>query len=132
MRDTNTQTPQTFGGFLNYEMRRRGMSARTFADYCGVSHGFMSRHLNHGIKETYGGAPVGDPDLKSLVNISRATNMSVCALVKLVVPDAPMAPNEGDFSPEAIQMAQRISQLSPTQRRRADQFLLDLVKAKKE
>ena len=125
---TDAKTPPTFGGFLFYEMRRRGLSAREFADYCGVSHGFISRHLNHGIKESYGGAPVGDPDLKSLVSIARATSMNLCALIGLVIPDAPMPAEDSPFAPETIRLAQRISALDPASRLRADQFLLALLK----
>jgi transcriptional regulator with XRE-family HTH domain len=124
MKDRDAQTPPTFGGFLNYEMRRRGMSQREFADFCSVSHGFIARHMNHGIKPTYGGAPVGDPDLKSLVSIARATGFSVCALIRLVIPDAPL--DESNFAPETVALAQRISELSPDQRLRADQYLMGL------
>lgn len=122
----------TLGGFLNHEMRRTGRSIRDFADFCGVSYGFMARHLNHGIKDTYGGAPVGDPDLRSLVNIARATGVNVCALVHLVFPDAPMPMSDADFSPETLQMAQRIVQLNPRQRLRADRYLAELFKATQE
>lgn len=125
---TEAQTPPTFGGFLFYEMRRRGLSAREFADYCGVSHGFISRHLNHGIKDVYGGAPVGDPDLKPLVSIARATGVNLCALIGLVIPDAPMPAEDSAFAPETIRLAQRISALDPASRLRADQFLLALLK----
>jgi hypothetical protein len=128
MKDRDAQTPPTFGGFLNYEMRRRGMSQREFADFCSVSHGFIARHMNHGIKETYGGAPVGDPDLKSLVSIARATGYNVCALIRLVIPDAPL--QELDFAPETVALARRISELNPAQRLRADQYLMSLSNSK--
>jgi hypothetical protein len=124
--------PATFGGFLNYEMRRRGLSAREFAQLCEVSHNFMARHLNHGFKKIYGGTPVGDPDLDSLIKIAKATGMNTCALIRLVRPDAPMPAQEGEFSSETIQLAQRIIQLGPIERLRADEYLLALAKSKQE
>jgi transcriptional regulator with XRE-family HTH domain len=100
--------PKVLGEFILEEMRRRGMSAREFADLVGVAHTIVNKFLNHGISEMYGDRKVGQPSLDFLEKLSRATNTDICYLISLVAPEAVRVTNP-DI--DALALSRRIEQL---------------------
>lgn len=88
----------------------RDMSANQFAKMVGVSHAVILKFMNHGITDTYAGNPVGDPDIKFLYKLAKATHIDLCAIVSLLYPDATLV------DAEATIFASRYTALSEEQR----------------
>ncbi len=94
---------ETLRSFLLDQMQKRGMSARQFAELCGVSNTVISRAVSKTKPTT--------PDITTLDKIARAIGVDVFSLVRLVIPDA------DDMDIEARITAQEIVRL-PTDERR--------------
>lgn len=99
--------------FLLDQMHTRGMSARQFADFVGVSNTVISRAVSKN-------RPT-NPDILTLNKIAQATGVDVLTLVKLIVPDAV------EMSVEARIMANDIVNLPEDERRRAYTFIRGLI-----
>lgn len=102
------------GEFLLSEMTRRGMSAREFAHFIGVSHTTMNRFLDYGKKD------VGYPSAEFLLKLMRATGMDGSAIMALIDPDVPQ------MSPETLILAERIAQLPDDKRKMVDALVIGL------
>lgn len=94
---------ETLRDFLQDQMRKRGMSARQFAELCGVSNTVISRAISKTKPTT--------PDITTLDKIARAIGVDVFSLIRLVIPDA------DDMDIEARITAQEIVRLPADERR---------------
>lgn len=108
---------KTLGEFIEAEIKRRNLSAREFARYVDVPSSLINKFRNHGLRETYGSKPVGDPSLDFLVKLAKATHVDICALLAITRPDAEVV------DPAARILAQRITRLAPDKRQIVDTFL---------
>lgn len=92
----------TLRDFLRDQMQKRGMSARQFAELCGVSNTAISRAISD--KPT-------TPTIETLGKIAAAIGVDVFSLVALVIPSA------SDIDAEARLAAQEIRRLPPDERK---------------
>lgn len=103
---TNSPNP-TLGEFIQEEARRRRMSLREFAKFASLTHGAVSKYANHGIETTYGGRPIGYPEVEFLIQLSIATGIEGGLLFAMVAPETTSA------NLQAALLANRIVQLPP-------------------
>lgn len=88
--------------FLLNEMKQRDMSARSLADFMGVSHTLINRLIDS--------RNPTEPSLDFLLKLSKATHVSFVSLVELAYPEIIQ---ESTLSPQARILAQQIEQLPP-------------------
>lgn len=103
-----------FKDFILTEMNKRGMSARQFASFVGVTSTTINRTIDP--RE-----PVA-PSIELLVKLAMATQTDVGMLVKLAYPEV----EKTGLDSEALALAQQISALPEDQREVIRTYLLGL------
>lgn len=87
-----------FSKFVLDYIKREGMSRRELALKMGVQHRTLNKYLNSD----------DVPTLHVLTALSRATNINLVLLLKLIAPD-----EVRDFDLDVLKLAEQISQLPP-------------------
>lgn len=110
--------PTTLGEFIQEYVHRERISNRALAEKLETSHSVVNRLSWHGLREEYGGQPIGDPSLELLIRMAKAMYTDICVLAALVAPQAVR-----NNSPEAIILADRILRLNPHDKELAVGFI---------
>lgn len=111
-----TVTKRTLGEFIQEEMKLRNLGVREFAHKLGVSHPVVGKFRYYGIKDRYGGKPIGVPDTDFLHRLALFTKVDIGTIIALVYPDA------SHIDTDAAIFAARYSALSAQERELVDRL----------
>jgi transcriptional regulator with XRE-family HTH domain len=101
--------------FILMEIEKRGMSAREFAKFVGVSHTSVNKFLDYGKED------VGYPSVDFILRLAKATNKDVGEIMKLIDPDVPT--DDPELDPQVKIIAERIQRLGERERRMVEKFV---------
>lgn len=103
----------TFAEWLKNEQKRRNMSVREFAAFCGdLSHGTIFRYTTSGRQREY-------PPLDTIFRIARATITDPCHIITMMMPPDLRT----SFSAEDLTLSRRIHLLSDEWKSKIDVIL---------
>jgi len=110
---------KTLGEFIKWQADRRKKSLRAFALECEIEITIMSKFRWHGIKDEYGGKPIGDPALDFILALAKATGTDACTVLALTARD------KLDIDPEARLLAQTIAELPSETRKLVKDIIIN-------
>lgn len=114
------RTNERLSNFIAQEIQRRGISARQFAEFVGVSSNTINRMLDPEDESS--------PSLDFLVKLANATNADLIAVISLAYPEVRQ---KTALTPTAAIIAQRIEQLAEDDRETVEAFVAGLALRKK-